>query len=115
MTTNAFIFSWDCEGIEAVIPITQYEMFDKENLIRLLKNEEKQRNPLNTIIQHLLMRARTNSHRFYEIYAVDCTKEMDEEFWREQWKKYPQESANLIRKQGHKIYSDRRQPPSKIV
>ena len=115
MTTNAFIFSWDCEGIEAIIPITQYEKWDHENLMRLLKNENKLRNPLDTIIQTLLMRARMNSQRHYEIYAVDCDESMDEEFWREQWNSRPQETADLIRERGHKLYSDRRQREYKIV
>ena len=115
MTTNAFIFSWDCEGIEAIIPITQYEKWDQENLMRLLKNENKLRNPLDTIIQTLLMRARMNSQRHYEIYAVDCDNSMDEQFWREQWDRCPQETAELIRERGHKLYSDRRQREYKIV
>ncbi len=36
MTTNAFIFSWDCNGVEAIVPITQYEDMDKRNLINIL-------------------------------------------------------------------------------
>lgn len=115
MTTNAYIFSWDCEGIEAIIPITKYEKWDQENLMRLLKNQNKQRNPLDTIIHQLIMRARFNSQRHYEIYAVDCDESMDEEFWREQWKEHPQGTADLIRERGHKIYSDRRQTNPVIV
>ena len=115
MTTNAFIFSWDCNGIEAIIPITKYEKWDQENLMRLLKNENTQRNPVDTIIQTLLMRARMNTQRHYEIYAVDCDQSLDEGFWREQWNEYPQATANLIRERGHKLYSDRRQQEYKIV
>lgn len=115
MTTNAFIFSWDCNGIEAIIPITQYEKWDQENLIRLLKNEDKKSNPLNTIIRTLIMRARFNTQRHYEIYAVDCDSSLDEEFWKEQWSSAPQETADLIREKGHKLYSDRRQTQYTIV
>jgi hypothetical protein len=32
---------------------------------------------------------------------------MDEEFWRAQWEEYPQETAELIRERGHKLFSDR--------
>lgn len=107
MTTNAFIFSWDIQGIEAIVPISRYENWDKENLMRMLKDEQIKPNPLNNIVQSLLMRARYNTHRHYEIYAVDCDTSLDEEFWRKQWAEYPQFTADLIREKGHKIYSDR--------
>jgi hypothetical protein len=107
MTTNAYIFSWCCEGIEAIVPITQYQLWDQENLIRILKDEPEKPNPLNNILNMLTMRARFNSHRFYEIYAVECHPDLSEEFWKNQWESYPQKTANLIREKGVKIYSDR--------
>jgi hypothetical protein len=106
-TTNAFIFSWDQLGIEAIVPITQYEHHDKQNLINILSEKPTDRNPLNSIVQSLLLRARFNPERHYEIYAIDCSEGMDEEFWQKQWDEYPQETADLIRKRGHKLYSDR--------
>jgi len=106
-TKNAFIFSWDQLGIESIIPITQYEFHDQENTMRLLRDQKRIRNPLDSIVKSLLLRARFNPQRHYEIYAIDCTKEMDEEFWQEQWEEYPQETAELIRARGHKLYSDR--------
>ena len=107
MTTNTFIFSWDQLGIESIIPISQYEHHDKENLMRLLKDQSRVRNPLDSIVHQLIMRARFNTHRHYEIYAVDCDVSLDEEFWKQQWKEDPQYTAELIRERGHKIYSDR--------
>lgn len=107
MTTNAFIFSWDQLGIESIIPITEYEHYDKQNLMRMLKGENTVRNPLNGIVQSLIMRARYNPQRHYEIYAVDCDPSLDEEFWRQQWQEHPQFTADLIRDKGHKLYSDR--------
>lgn len=107
MTTNAFIFSWDNQGIESIVPISQYEHWDKQNLIRMLSEQRTERNPLDTIMQNLLLRARYNPQRHYEIYAVDCDASLDEEFWREQWEENPQFTAELIREKGHKIYSDR--------
>jgi hypothetical protein len=114
MTKNAYIFSWDHHGIESIVPITQYEHHDKQNLIRILSEKPVERNPLNSIIQSLLLRARYNSQRHYEIYAIDCAEGMDEEFWQEQWENYPQETAELIRERGHKLYSDRVEK-SKVV
>ena len=107
MSTNAFIFSWDQTGIEAIVPITQYEHHDKNQLINLLKDKPRERNPLDSIVRSMVLRARFNTQRHYEIYAVDCSKGLDEAFWREQWEEYPQATAELIRERGHKIYSDR--------
>lgn len=107
MTTNAFVFSWDQTGIDAIVPITQYEQWDQENLMRILKDEAEEPNPLNRIINHLILRAKYNSHRHYEIYVIDCTEELDEEFWRDQWRDHPQATADLIRERGIKLYSDR--------
>lgn len=117
MTINAFIFSWDHCGIESIIPISKYEHHDKENTIRMLKGDDPIRNPLHGIIQSLILRARYNTHRHYEIYAIDCSKELDEEFWLKQWNENPQFTADLIRERGHKIFSDRmtKQESIKIV
>lgn len=106
-TKNAFIFSWDQLGIDSIVPITQYEHHDKQNLIRILSEKPTIKNPLDNIVRSLILRAKFNSQRHYEIYAVDCTEGMDEKFWREQWEEYPQETADLIRERGHKLYSDR--------
>lgn len=107
MTTNAFIFSWDCEGIEAIIPISQYEHIDRENTMRILKGDQIRISPLNGILNRLMFRAMANTQRHYEIYAVDCDTSMDEVYWRRQWEEFPQATADLIRERGHKIYSDR--------
>jgi hypothetical protein len=106
-TKNAFIFSWDNMGIESIIPISQYEHIEQQNLIRILSEKPTIKNPLDGIVRNLILRAKYNSQRHYEIYAVDCTEEMDETFWREQWEEHPQFTAELIRERGHKLYSDR--------
>lgn len=110
MTTNAFIFSWDQEGIESIVPITQYEDWDKVQLMEVLKGKEIEKNPLGQIIGHLTLRARFNTHRHYEIYAIDCDPELDESFWRQQWNENPQWCADIVRDKGYKIYCDRAVP-----
>jgi hypothetical protein len=107
MTTNAFIFSWDQLGIESIVPITQYEDWDKVQLMEVLKGNKLEKNPLGNLISQLVLRARFNTHRHYEIYAIDCDPELDEVFWKERWEADPQWCANLVRKKGYKIHSDR--------
>ena len=115
MTVNAFLFSWDQYGIESIVPITQYENWDKENLFRVLKDEKVLRNPINAILRNLIIRAQVNSQRHYEIYAIDCDQSLDEQFWREQWQEEPQATADLVRQRGHKIYSNRASDKEKIL
>jgi len=115
MTTNAFIFSWDMYGIESIIPISQFEHWDKENLILLLKEQQPKKNPLDAIVRNLVLRAQFNSQRHYEIYAIDCESNLDENFWRQQWEQNPQFTADLIRERGHKLYSSRQTQKSIIT
>lgn len=115
MTTNAYLFAWDQTGIESIIPITQYEEWDKENTMRILKDEPTERNPLWSVLQSLILRARYNSQRHYEIYSVDCAFPIDEAEWREIWANDPQGTADLIRERGVKIYSDREDRSSQVI
>lgn len=115
MTTNAYIFAWDQTGIDSIVPITQYEDWDKRNTWNVLADQPVERNPLNSIIQSLLLRARVNSQRHYEIYSVDCAFGIDEAEWRTIWEENPQGTADLIRERGQKIYSDREDGQSRVI
>jgi hypothetical protein len=115
MTTNAYLFAWDQKGIDSIVPITQYEDYDKNNTWNVLTNQPTERNPLWSILQGLILRARYNSQRHYEIYSVDCAFEIDEAEWREIWANDPQGTADLIRARGVKLYSDREDRTSQVI
>ena len=55
MTTNAYLVYWCEEGLESVVPITEYEQWDRDNTFRVLNNQETARNPLNQMIQNMLL------------------------------------------------------------
>lgn len=105
--TKKFIFSWCNEGIESIIDVTEYENWDKHNTFKLIKGETIERNPINSIVQRLIMRARYNTQRYYEIYMITCTDDLDKEVWIQQWQDEPQFTAELIRERGYKLHSDR--------
>ena len=107
MTTNAYIISWCEEGLEGVVPITEYEQWDAENTFRILNNEEPVRNPLNGIIQNMILRAQVNAQRHYEIYAIDCSEDITQETIQEWFDVNPQAAADLLRERGHRMYSNR--------
>lgn len=115
MTTNAYIFAWDEFGIESIVPITEYEHWDKQQLMEMLRDKPRRRNPLDLIVRNLILRAQVNAQRHYEIYAIDCAKEMDEKFWRRSWAEDPQGMADIIRERGHKLFSARRTQQPVII
>lgn len=106
MTTNAFLFSWDCTGVEAIIPITQYEDWDTANAFSVLEGNSKSVNPLGGILHSVLMRARANPQRFYEVYTVDCEEGITQSIWQEMWDINPQSCADIIRTRGVKLYGE---------
>jgi hypothetical protein len=107
MTTNAYIFSWDITGVEAIVPISEYEDWDTTQAFAALSGKTKKPSPLNEIVGRLTMRARFNPQRFYEIYAIDCDATFTPSVWSELWHDNPQMCADMIREKGVKIYGDR--------
>lgn len=115
MLSKTFVFSWDMTGIEAIIPVDQYEQHEKDATWALLNDEKPVTNPLVRIVQGLILRARANPQRHYEIYSVTAEEEMSETYWRQAWETRPQEMADLIRARGQKIYSDRASKRTQVI
>lgn len=107
MTTNAYLIYWCEEGLESVVPITEYEHIDRDNTFRILNNQDTVRSPLNTIIQNMILRAQVNAQRHYELYAIDCDNSIVKEDITQMFEDSPQAAADLFRSRGHKIYSNR--------
>ena len=101
--SNLFLVSWDCTGLEAVINVTDYE---KEATWATLKNEDPPVR-LGSMVNHLMLRARANSQRHYEIYTMNVAEGISDEDIRTMFESDPQGSADLIRDRGNQIYSDR--------
>ena len=107
MTTNAYLVYWCSEGLESVVPISEYEHIDTENTFRILSNQDPIRNPMYSIIQMMILRGKFNTQRHYELYAIDCDKTIDKEDIEQMFEDDPQAAADLIRSRGVKVFSDR--------
>jgi len=107
MTTNAYLVYWCEEGLESVVPITEYERIDTENTFRILSNQDPIRNPMYSIIQMMILRGQFNTQRHYELYAIDCDQTIDKEDIEQMFDDDPQAAADLIRSRGVKVFSDR--------
>ena len=100
---NLFIIAWDSNGLEAVVNVTEYE---KEMTWATLQDQEVPKR-IGSIVNYLMLRARANSQRHYEIYTMTAVDGITDEDIRTMFEQDPQGSADLIRNRGNKIYSDR--------
>lgn len=97
-----FLVSWDCNGIEAVVNLTALERAETWNILA-----DQPPIKWGSIINPIILRARYNSHRHYEIYTFNVVPGLTEEDIREMFDNAPQAAADLIRERGRKIHSDR--------
>jgi hypothetical protein len=98
-----FLISWDMLGIDSVVNITE---IDKEVTWAVLQDGQPARS-LSCVVNAVMMRARMNSQRHYEVYTITVEEGITEEDIREMFERDPQGSADLIRARGRKMYSDR--------
>lgn len=104
---DTYIVVWDSLGLESLFNVTQME---KDCIVNILKEKPvTYTNP----IQHMILRAKFNPQRHYEIYAFES--EVSEVSIREAFESTPQEMANTIREIGHKIYSDREKTENRVI
>ena len=107
--SHTYILSWDCHGLEACVNVSD---IDKEQMWEALKETDGNPNKgrthtVNSLVSMLMLRARFNPQRNYEIYAIDTEDDITESTLRSLFEQDPQASADLIRERGRKLYSDR--------
>ena len=112
--TRKFLAMWDCNGLEHLDDITDYEQWDATQTFEVIKGNKPVENPLWQRLGHMKLRAQFNNQRFYEIYAFTSDDITKEDFIR-MFETSPQCIADLIRATGVKIYSDRRTDKPVIV
>ena len=95
---HVFLFMWDMYGLEFCQDITAVE---KRNMIKALKNEQLER-PFN--LNAMLLRARCNTQRNYEVYTMSVEQDITEEQVKEWFDNNPQEAVDQIRVRGRAIY-----------
>lgn len=101
--TNCYIVMWCSEGLESIV---RCDSADAVWEILQTGSSERMKD-LDRTIWAMKLRARYNLQRHYEIYAISCTKDIDEDVLRNGFETHPQGMADLLRERGVKIYSDR--------
>lgn len=95
---HVFLFMWDMYGLEFCQDITAIE---KRNMINALKGQRLER-PFN--LNALLLRARINSQRNYEIFTMTVEKGISETDVVSWFNSDPQSAVDLIRSRGRELY-----------
>lgn len=100
---HQFLIMWCNQGLEFVVDITA----DEQRLIwQKLKGEPLSETAVPNI-NHLILRARYNTQRHYEIYTVEAVEGITADDIRDMFENSPQHAADTIRERGHCIHSDR--------
>jgi len=100
---HQFLAVWDCTGLEYLADITADEQ--RRMWAKLQGNESPAHSYANP--QHLILRARANPQRHYEIYVFSATEGITKDDIQEMFDNSPQTAADTIRRVGRCIYSDR--------
>ena len=106
--TKHYLAMWDMLGLECLYDVdlhmSKYNEWEKQKVVAILKEERTPDQPKGIPLQMMLLRARVNSQRAYEIYEFNSTIEYDE--LKEAFNDDPQPIVEWIRDNGKKVYSD---------
>jgi hypothetical protein len=122
---NVFLLSWDMTGLESLIDLTTLEkLHEQEEKVRMMAilSDPEARDPgnqsgsvLNQIVQNILLRARVNSQRHYEVYTIQTAPGVTEKDLWDMFNNDPQTAAELIRERGNQLYSDRVNKRTQVI
>lgn len=99
---------WDMLGLECIFDVSkamnEIEQWEKEAIWSTLKEQPHTKRPNPIPLQMMILRARANSQRAYEIYEFNSTLGYSE--LKEAFESNPQPIVEWIRENGKKVYSD---------
>lgn len=107
---QCLLLMWCSEGLECCVNITE---IDKKIMWQTMKGEAATACLPN--LNHMILRARYNPQRHYEIYSVNVDATITAEDMIGMFEDNPQAMADLIRSRGSKLYSDRARRASQVI
>lgn len=106
--TKHYLAMWDMQGLECLFDVdfymNDYNEWNKQKVVAILKDDRIPDQPRGIPLQMMILRAKYNSQRAYEIYEFNSTlkyKELTEAF-----NDNPQPIVEWIRENGKQVYSD---------
>jgi hypothetical protein len=113
-----FIAMWDNTGLECIFDVdaemAQRDAYEKRKLWNILKDEKMLEYRPSIPLQSMILRAKYNSQRHYEIYQF-VTDGLDMDDVKSMFEDNPQFIVNHIRKNGKKIFSERFQLDKSVI
>ena len=100
---HTLLIMWDNQGLEYCEDITKRE---QAQMWAELKGDTQSLGQYPSL-NALVLRARFNSQRHYEIYTVTVDHTLTAEDMRDLFLDNPQAMADLVRERGRELYSDR--------
>ena len=108
---------WDMLGLECLYDVdlhmSKYNEWEKQKVVAILKEERIPDQPSGIPLQMMLLRAKVNSQRAYEIYEFNSIMAYDD--LKEAFEIDPQPIVEWIRVNGKKVYSDYLKQDRKMI
>lgn len=106
-----WLVMWDMNGLESVFNLTEWKtrrkIWEKSKIWAELKGQKHDSPPPEIPFKNLILRARYNSQRYYEIYIFVSTEDINDRQDILDWFDADAQSAvNWIRKNGQKIFGE---------
>ena len=115
--TKHYLAMWDMLGLESLhdvdLHMDKYNEWEKQKVVAILKEERIPSQPTGIPLQMMLLRAKVNSQRMYEIYEFNSTMAYDD--LKEAFEIDPQPIVEWIRSNGKKVYSDYLKQDRKMI
>jgi len=104
-----YLAMWDMYGLECLIDTGELH---KQYMWSVLTEKPKPNVPN---LQMMILRAKMNSQRCYEIYSFNADDDLTEESIKNAFEIAPQGIVDFIRTHGNKIFSDRTDKKAVII
>ena len=115
--TKHYLAMWDMLGLESLhdvdLHMKKYNEWEQQKILAILKDQRIPNQPSGIPLQMMILRARANSQRAYEIYEFNSTIGYDE--LKEAFNDNPQPIVEWIRKNGKQVYSDYVKQDGKLI
>lgn len=109
--SDVFLLSWDMLGLETCVNVSEME---RQRTFDTLKGH-KPTNSINVMINAIILRARYNAQRHYEVYTVAMDREFSKHDVETAFNANPQAFAELIRKRGNCLFSARYEHDKAVI
>jgi hypothetical protein len=113
-----FLVMWDCNGLETLQDISEFhpDNWDKNQLLGVMMGKAYKKAPIHAQISQMVLRAKFNPQRNYEIYIQQAAAEITAGDFAKSFNLNPQFWADYIREHHSvKIYSDRVKKGSRVI